>query len=257
MSSYEQKMKAHTGGVTPQGLDEDFSDLDAYKNIPDKLEDIEEQIVNLYSKTIECGWEIGKRLIKIRNDFLSQTGYENIADYAWDKYEIRKNTTYNLIFIAENYNRVQVLGLGSKLYPLRRIKDDVKREEIFNWMQSESPSYSQIEERISKELNDAQPKDPTPEVLPPEDYISFNDDTIQIDTKKLGLKIKKTDKTDFLEMMKRIVQDWNNGKGRDNLIFNLHDLGINLSTKNKHHLENEVKELLKQLAEKYSKKNND
>src|SRR5271169_1935080 len=97
--------------------------LQIYDEIPESLAEIETQIITLKDKMWEVAWYLGKRFIVIRDKFLKELGYSNIADYALDKFSLGKDTTYRFISITEKFDKIAVLRHGSKLYPLSKIKD--------------------------------------------------------------------------------------------------------------------------------------
>ncbi|MDH4128847.1 MAG: hypothetical protein OEV44_08850 [Spirochaetota bacterium] len=167
-------------------------------DIPESLEEIESQLQKLSSRVQECGWLIGKRLIEIRDKHLITTNYENIHSYAFEKFSISKNTCYNLIFVAQNFSRVQVLVLGSKLYLLRAL-DEIKRKNYLEWMEKEKPSFQAVENKIKSEQQ---------KPGRPREDISFTKTSVKINLQNMGIKLSKEKKQAFKNELKLLIEKY-------------------------------------------------
>ncbi|MDH4129442.1 MAG: hypothetical protein OEV44_11835 [Spirochaetota bacterium] len=179
------------GGGFKQFVDPENSEI-----APESLIEIESQITKLKNKISEFGWLIGKRLIAVRENHLEETNYNNIAEYAEDKFGFKRSTTFNLIFIAHNFSKVQALGFGSKLYLLQRVNEK-DRKKYLDWFEKENPSFRDIEEKIKSELNR--------ELSKPKENINLNKVKLTVDFRKMGGIIPEEKSDDFINDLKALI----------------------------------------------------
>lgn len=167
-----------------------------FEKIPSSLDEIEKEIFKLEINVREYGWEIGRRLNEIDKNFLKETNYTNVKDYAFDKFGFSHRTTTYLKFIANNFDKGHARALGSKLRLLSSVNDD-KREEYLDWMMNEQPTYREIEDKVKKKNN----KEPSK----PKNYI-VGSGSVTIHLSKMGLTIKKDKSEEFLNELKKLVE---------------------------------------------------
>ncbi len=157
--------------------------------LPDSLDELERQIDKLKERIWESAWFIGKRLIAINERYLIKTGYDTISEYAEARFGLKQRTTYNYMFMAKEFDRLQALAMGSKLFLLERV-DKEKREEYIQWLQQENPKYREIEERIKQDKSASQ--------YNPKQAIVFGKRRVSFDANYYGLdRIDKNKKRDF------------------------------------------------------------
>lgn len=188
------------GGFEDTIIYPEFSD-----KIPDKLEEVENQIKKLKNKVSECGWLIGKRLISIESKHLEGTPYQNITEYAESKFGFKRTTTYNLLFVSKNFTKVQSIELSSKLYLLYSLEEN-KRQKYLDWMMREKPSRKEIEDKIKSEI-----KKPGR----PKEEFSLTKTAVKIDLREMGYQISKDKKQAFFSELKSLVKKYADTLGEE------------------------------------------
>lgn len=167
-------------------------------NIPNSLNEIEEQINNLQGHYWKVSYHIGKRLIEIKEKYLAETGFENIYTYALDKFGIGQRTCYNYIYLATNFNALQVTAMGYKLVLLQSLeKNDFQK--YLKWIEKENPSLREIENKIKSDY----PKQGRP--LEP---INLSKSKLTIDFRIMQKKINNDKRNDFLEELTKLIEKY-------------------------------------------------
>lgn len=123
-------------------------------NIPKTLDKIEEQIFSLQDRISEAGWHIGLRLLKIKRDHLDEIQETSIVEYAENKFGFKKNSTYRLMYVAENFTKEESNKYGSKLYYFKQLdtQDEEQIKQLKEWLENENPKNSEVEAEV-KRLN--------------------------------------------------------------------------------------------------------
>ncbi len=202
MGTYEERLKkgSYTGSLLQKGntFRKELAEPETSEEIPDDLEEIENQIHKLKDRLWEMAWLIGKRLILVKDKYLDATEFLNIGDYSKEKFGIEKRTTYRFIFIADNYDKMTARTLGSKLRLLEPL-DDEKRKEYLKWMKLKEPTYREIEERIKSEMKK--------EINQPEKF-SLSKSILKVNFKEVGGMIPKEKTQDFLKDLDLLINKY-------------------------------------------------
>ncbi len=183
---------------TAGGFEETLIKPELSEIVPTNIDEIEAQIVKLQLHITKCGWLIGKRLLSIEDNYLEATAYQNIAEYAEDKFGFKRTTAYNMIFVARNFTLVQSIELASKLYLLYPL-DKNDREKYVEWMMAKKPSRKEIEERIKSEIN---------KVGRPKKDINLSKTKLTVDFRLMKKSIPKEKQNDFLNDLKKLISEY-------------------------------------------------
>jgi len=168
--------------------------------LPDTLEQIEEEIQTLNSRVWECGWYIGKRLLYIKENYLTELNYSSISEYANEKFNFGTDLTSRFIFIANIFDIADVRQFRSKL----RLLQGLDRDEIDNyleWMKSENPTYKELENKVKSDKN-------VSVVNREEKEININKTVVKVNLRKMGLTIPKDRQTDFLRDLESLCRQY-------------------------------------------------
>jgi hypothetical protein len=170
--------------------------LDDY--IPDKLIEIEAQIKKFEGNIREYGWQIGKRLNEIDKNYLKETGYDNIKDYALNTFGYSFTTTTNLKKIASIFTKEHARDFGSKLRLLSGLEEnDIKK--YLSWMENDDPTFREIEEKLKKDF---------PKKGRPKKTININNTILKVDFRKLGKNIPKEKQKNFLKALEKLIEKY-------------------------------------------------
>lgn len=186
--------------LKPKTRNGDFTDMSIYKAMPGSLNEIETQIEELKNKTWECAWHIGKRLITIREKYLTDSEYHNIYEYSELRFGLSKSTVYNFIFLAERFELFQTIGKTSKLLLLRKLPSNLY-EKYLEWINADDPTVKEIQERIKAEYENPSRGRPKKPVL-------YRQGRFSIDPKLMGLKIDDTKARDFIPALEQFLKDY-------------------------------------------------
>jgi len=170
-----------------------------YLEIPDSLEEIENQIADLHSQVEINGWHIGQRLIAVKNNYIDNTEYKNIYDYAFEKFKMGQTSTKYLMFVASAFTECHVRDYGSKLRLLQPL-DENKRKKYLEWIEKDHPTFHDIEEKIKAEK--------MVKIGRPTQEISLQKTQLVVNFKKLGISIDKNKKAEFLEEIKKVIKKY-------------------------------------------------
>ena len=197
MQSFKNKMAESKNLTKPESIKKGYSNDIEYNLIPKNIDDIEKQIESLKGTIYKSSYFIGKRLLEIQEKYLNDTEFKTIYEYAFEKYDFSKSTTYSMIFVAENFNEFQAHGLGSKLYLLQRVDKD-KWDDYLKWMENDKPSYREIQARIKNE----------------KDKLIDNENTsnegVTLDLNKIIKSFQKESIPNLQKDLEFFISNWNN-----------------------------------------------
>ncbi|MDH5681125.1 MAG: hypothetical protein OEZ36_06045 [Spirochaetota bacterium] len=166
--------------------------------VPDSLEEIEDQITKLDTRIWESAWLIGKRLIAVRDMYLKDLGFINISEYSKEKFGFSHATTVRFIFLASTFDISTARNFGSKLRLLQPLNDS-EREKYLDWIKENNPSFREIEDKIkseNKKPNRSQKK------------IDINKTKITVNLKEMGLKIEEKKQDEFLNRLTMLIEEF-------------------------------------------------
>ncbi len=171
------------------------------KNMPNTVDELENEIDRLKEEMQKSMWLIGQRLSKIKNEKLYETKYKDFTEYCTYRFEFNRRTAYRFLFIYDNFTFETARTHGSKLRLLEGIKDDEKCKELLEWMDKESPSFREVEQKV-KELKTSSDKE-TNEIEPKsKPIIKKSTKTIIIDKSQLPYSTQ----VDYLNAIKSITE---------------------------------------------------
>lgn len=198
----DQKKKTETNILPHRKAGVNFSDTDVYNRIPDNLNEIEIQIDRMVGKTWEYAWYIGTRLNIIDKDFLQETKYSSINEYAKERFGFSYRTIDNFRFLSKHFSRTQALAYGSKLYLLSKL-DNNEKQNYLEWIEQENPTYREIEDKINSEF-----KKPGR----PKQDINLSKSKMTVDFNRIGKYIPKEKQEDFLNELKELIEKYSSSK---------------------------------------------
>lgn len=176
--------------------------------VPDSFEELEKQIKALDSREYGCKWLIGKRLLKIDADFIEQSPYNSIFEYANDKLGIARRTTYQYMEIAENFSFMHTRAHGSKLRLLMLVKDVNKRKELLNFLDAKEDennkiTYRELEKIVKNSIN-LSLEDSTAD----KETIYYSNKLIKIDIEKMGIKVDLNKIKELTSKMEKLLIEY-------------------------------------------------
>ncbi len=197
---YQKKLEDEIDRLKNEITNKNINDLEIYKEVPDNLTEIENQIQNLKSRMWEVAWYIGKRLIVINDNFINETGYENITEYSMDRFGLSRDLTYQFMRIANKFNLVDACQHGSKLRIITSLKDE-KANKYLKWMSEEKPTFREIQNKLNQErrkINRGRPSQ----------VITIKKSRVTIDLNKMNIEIPKERQNDFFTALDKTCRDF-------------------------------------------------
>lgn len=169
------------------------------EEIPTSLTEIENQINKLHGKSWEILWLIGKRLLEIKEKYLKDLDYLNISDYAKEKFNFSHTTTVHAINLSNNFSLSCTRNFGSKLRLLLPLENNMK-DKYLEWMEKESPTYKQIQDKIKEETK--------PKIGRPKQDVNLSKTKMTVDFKRMGRFIPKEKSNDFLKELNELIDKY-------------------------------------------------
>lgn len=139
--------KESSGKNVASNLLRDISD----QRIPESLDQLEFQILELKKRIQENIWLLGQRLDFIKEKELYKDNFNTFEDYI-NSLDIGRSTVYNSIKIFKSYDYVQTSGHDQQKLILlaQKIKEKEERIKYLDIIKSENWSYRKIRDYFSE-----------------------------------------------------------------------------------------------------------
>lgn len=181
-------------------------------NVPNSLDQMEEEIKQFAGLELLSVWLQGERLAHIRdNELYKERGVTSFVAYCEQHLKFTRQTAYNAIFVFQklDWNKAKELKSDpSKIYLLRPLKDDdSKFAELLTWIEQQKPSRRELQARLA-ELNPPrirQRKDFSVSVS--NGHMTLNVKLPQDDISELAEHQRQKLEVGFRELLRSVLED--------------------------------------------------